>query len=50
MLGEHGNSAFPAWSTISIGGVRLADLDKYYDHNSDFDKKSYSSGSSKYSI
>lgn len=29
MLGEHGNSAFPAWSTISIGGVRLADLDKY---------------------
>lgn len=39
MLGEHGNSAFPAWSTISIGGVRLADLDKYYDHNSDFDKK-----------
>ena len=25
--------------TISIGGVRLADLDKYYDHNSDFDKK-----------
>nr|WP_196593374.1 L-lactate dehydrogenase [Pectinatus sottacetonis] len=38
MLGEHGNSAFPAWSTISIGGVRLQDLDKYYDYDQPFDK------------
>ncbi len=38
MLGEHGNSAFPAWSTISIGGVRLDDLDKYYDYTEPFNK------------
>ena len=30
MLGEHGNSAFPAWSTVSIGGIRLNDLGKYF--------------------
>ena len=39
MLGEHGNSAFPAWSTISIGGVRLDDLDKYYDYTEPFNKE-----------
>ncbi|TCS78402.1 L-lactate dehydrogenase [Pectinatus cerevisiiphilus] len=39
MLGEHGNSAFPAWSTVSIGGVRLNELDKYYDYNEPFDKE-----------
>ena len=32
MLGEHGNSAFPAWSTVSIGGVPLSQLDEFYDH------------------
>ena len=32
MLGEHGNSAFPAWSTVSIGGVPLSELDEFYDH------------------
>ena len=32
MLGEHGNSAFPAWSTVSIGGVPLNQLDTFYDH------------------
>lgn len=30
MLGEHGNSAFPAWSTVSIGGIRLNDLRNYF--------------------
>lgn len=30
MLGEHGNSAFPAWSTVSIGGIRLNDLKNYF--------------------
>lgn len=30
MLGEHGNSAFPAWSTVSIGGIRLNDLHNYF--------------------
>ena len=30
MLGEHGNTAFPAWSTVSIGGIRLNDLHNYF--------------------
>lgn len=30
MLGEHGNSAFPAWSTLSIGGMRADRLDEYF--------------------
>ncbi|MGN0901670.1 MAG: L-lactate dehydrogenase [Succinivibrio sp.] len=30
MLGEHGNSGFPAWSTVSIGGIPLDKLDKYF--------------------
>lgn len=30
MLGEHGNSAFLAWSTVSIGGIRLNDLHNYF--------------------
>nr|WP_196592469.1 L-lactate dehydrogenase [Pectinatus frisingensis] len=38
MLGEHGNTAFPAWSTVSIGGIRLPDLDKYYHHQMPFNK------------
>lgn len=39
MLGEHGNSAFPAWSTVSIGGVPLEKLDMFYDHETDFDRE-----------
>lgn len=38
MLGEHGNTAFPAWSTVSIGGVRVDNLDKYYDYTEPFDR------------
>ncbi len=30
MLGEHGNSAFPAWSTVSIGGIPLDKLGSYF--------------------
>lgn len=37
MLGEHGNSAFPAWSTVSIGGVPLGQLDEFYDHEGPLD-------------
>ena len=37
MLGEHGNSAFPAWSTVSIGGVPLQQLDEFYDHEGKLD-------------
>ena len=30
MLGEHGNSAFPAWSLVNIGGVSCDKLDEYF--------------------
>jgi len=39
VLGEHGNSAFPAWSTVDIAGLGLEHLDEYFhlpeklDHN-----------------
>lgn len=39
MLGEHGNSAFPAWSTVSIGGVPLKELDSYFEHEGPLDKE-----------
>jgi len=30
MMGEHGNSAFPAWSLLRIAGISYDDLDKYF--------------------
>lgn len=39
MLGEHGNSAFPAWSAVSIGGIPLDQLDEFYEHEKPLDKK-----------
>ena len=39
MLGEHGNSAFPAWSTVNIGGVPLARLDEFFDHEEELDRE-----------
>ncbi|SDE32721.1 L-lactate dehydrogenase [Sporomusa acidovorans] len=39
MLGEHGNSAFPAWSMINIGGVPANQLDQYFDVESPLDKE-----------
>ena len=30
MLGEHGNSAFPAWSLLNIGGIPADQLDKFF--------------------
>lgn len=30
VLGEHGNSAFPAWSTVDIAGMGLDCLDEYF--------------------
>lgn len=30
MLGEHGNSAFPAWSRLNIAGIPYDKLDKYF--------------------
>ena len=38
MLGEHGNSAFPAWSALTIGGVPFQDLDAFYEHDGALDK------------
>ncbi len=37
MLGEHGNTAFPAWSTVAIGGVPLGQLDDFYEHEGSLD-------------
>lgn len=38
MLGEHGNSAFPAWSMVNIGGIPANQLDQYFDVESPLDK------------
>ena len=38
MLGEHGNSAFPAWSVFTIGGVPIDQLDEFYEHEGPLDK------------
>jgi L-lactate dehydrogenase len=29
ILGEHGNSAFAAWSSVTVGSIPLADLDEF---------------------
>lgn len=39
MLGEHGNTAFPAWSTVGIGGIPLRDLDTFFEHEGAFDRE-----------
>lgn len=44
MLGEHGNTAFPAWSTVNIGGVPLAQLDDYFEHAEPFSKEKIAAG------
>ena len=38
MLGEHGNSAFPAWSMVNIGGIPADQLDDYFEVASPLDK------------
>lgn len=38
MLGEHGNSAFPAWSMVNIGGVPADQLDDYFGAKTPLDK------------
>jgi L-lactate dehydrogenase len=44
MLGEHGNTAFPAWSTVNIGGVPLNQLDDYYVHTEPFNREKIAAG------
>ena len=39
VLGEHGNSAFPAWSTVDIAGLGLDNLDEYFHHTEKLDRK-----------
>lgn len=39
MLGEHGNSAFPAWSMVNIGGVPADQLDQYFATEKPLDKE-----------
>lgn len=39
VLGEHGNSAFVAWSTTGCAGFALEHLDEYFHHADKLDKK-----------
>lgn len=39
MLGEHGNSAFPAWSLVNIGGIPLNELDHFFNLPDTLDKE-----------
>lgn len=38
MLGEHGNSAFPAWSLVNIAGVPCGRLDEYFQPEEPLDR------------
>ena len=39
VLGEHGNSAFVAWSTTGCAGFELEHLDEYFHHTEKLDKQ-----------
>ena len=39
MLGEHGNSAFAAWSLLGIGGIRADHLDAYFQPETPLDRE-----------
>ncbi len=39
VLGEHGNSAFVAWSTTGCAGFALEHLDEYFHHTEKLDKQ-----------
>lgn len=38
MLGEHGNSAFPAWSLVSVAGIAYNKLDAYFQPDKPLDE------------
>lgn len=44
MLGEHGNSAFAAWSLVNIGGIPLNDLDTYFNMKDKLDQQAIAAG------
>ncbi|MBB5335795.1 L-lactate dehydrogenase [Pectinatus brassicae] len=39
ILGEHGNSAFPAWSTVNIAGMPLEHLDDCFNFSDKIERK-----------
>ena len=39
VLGEHGNSAFAAWSTVNVAGLGLEHVDEYFHFDDKLDKK-----------
>lgn len=43
MLGEHGNSAFPAWSALHIAGIPCDKLDEYFKCEEPLDKEKVAS-------
>lgn len=43
MLGEHGNSAFPTWSLLNIGGVSCDRLDEYFRPKEPLDREKVAS-------
>lgn len=43
MLGEHGNSAFPAWSLVNIAGIPADKLDAYFQPNEQLNREKIAS-------
>lgn len=39
MLGEHGNSAFPAWSLVNVAGIPSDRLDEYFQPSEPLDRE-----------
>lgn len=39
VLGEHGNAAFVAWSTVNVAGLGLEHLDEYFKSEAKLDRK-----------
>lgn len=44
MLGEHGNSAFPAWSLVNIGGIPCDQLDEFFHMDTPLDRDAIAAG------
>lgn len=43
MLGEHGNSAFPAWSLVNVGGISCDQLDTFFQIGTPLDRQQIAS-------
>lgn len=44
MLGEHGNSAFPAWSLVNVGGIPCDQLDRFFPTAAPLDRQAIAAG------